>query len=61
MSCMWCNCCGGLVDTDEDPEAIFDTDTRLDVVMCEPCRDTPPENIRQNDLANRYELEFDSL
>lgn len=56
MSCLWCHYCGGLVDTDEDPEALFDTDDRLDVVMCETCRNTPIENIRENDLANEADF-----
>lgn len=56
---MWCDYCGGLVDTDEDPEAIFDTDERRDVVMCEDCRNTPIENIRENDRANAADLAMD--
>lgn len=56
---MWCDYCGGLVDTDEYPGAIFDTDEKLDVVMCEACRNTPIENIRENDRANEADLAMD--
>jgi len=52
MSCLWCHYCGDLVDTDEDPEALFDTDTKLDVVQCESCREMSEIDHRRNDAAN---------
>lgn len=51
MSCLYCSC-GRLIDTDEDPEAIFDTETQRDVIACESCRETH-EIIRElNHRAN---------
>ena len=56
MSCAWCQYCGALVDTDDDSEAIFDTDTQLDVIACEPCREMPEVEREINDAANDADL-----
>lgn len=59
MSCLWCQYCGYLVDTDDDPEALFDTDTKLDVVQCESCRKMSEIDHRLNDAANAADMEID--
>jgi hypothetical protein len=33
-----CQFCGDLIDSDLDPECIYDTDDQLDVIACETCR-----------------------
>ncbi len=57
MSCMWCHYCGGLVDTDSDPDAIFDTDTQRDVVQCESCREYSDLDHALNARANDADAE----
>ena len=56
MSCLWCEECGSIVDSDDDPECIFDTDTRRDVVMCEACRNMHPVELELDYLAHEADL-----
>lgn len=60
MSCLWCAYCGALVDTDDDPEALFDTDTRLDVVQCASCRERSDLGHELNRMADDADMRNDS-
>lgn len=56
MSCLWCEGCGNIVDSDDDPECVFDTPTRLNVVMCEACREMSDIEHELNYLANESDF-----
>lgn len=51
-----CDYCRELVDTDEQPDAIFDTDEKLDVLMCDQCREYSDLDHELNHLANMADL-----
>lgn len=42
MSMIFCNDCGRLVDSDDDPEGFY-VKTREDKFICEVCRNDYPE------------------
>lgn len=46
-----CQFCGCLIDTDEFPDAIYDTDTQRDVIACEACQEMSDLSRTLNDQA----------
>jgi hypothetical protein len=56
VSLCLCQFCGSWIDSDDDPECIYDTDTQRDVIACETCRETPAIEHELNHRANEADM-----